>query len=132
MAEHGLPETGVCDLSTRGRRTGQWRRVEIWYVVVDGQVVLTGTPGARHWLANLRADPAAVLHLRDPDEDLPVLASEVTDAGARRRCAEEAWRLQPWYAEQPFSIEQWAECAPMVVLTPQLPGTRDRRRADDR
>lgn len=122
-----LPLTGTCDLSTVGRRSGELRRVEIWYVIVDEQIILTGTPGARHWLANLREHPEAVLHLRDPDRDLAVTAQEVGDAAVRRRVAEEAWRLQPWYAEQPYSIEQWVTASPMVTLTPTAPhrhGTR--------
>ena len=110
--------TATCDLTTVGRRTGQGRRVEIWYVVVDGRIVVTGTPGPRHWLANLREDPNAVLHLRDPDRDIAVTAEEVTDPAARRRVATEAWRLQAWYADQPYSLEDWVADSPMVVLTP--------------
>ena len=49
----GLPLTGTCDVSAIGRRSGEVRRIEIWYVVVDRQIVLTGTPGPRSWLANL-------------------------------------------------------------------------------
>jgi hypothetical protein len=92
--------------------------VEIWYVVVDGDLVVTGTPGPRHWFANLRADPNGTLHLRDPQRDVAVLAREVTDPGERRRVVDEAWRLQPWYAEQPFSAEDWVAQSPMVVLEP--------------
>ncbi|HET7762864.1 MAG TPA: nitroreductase/quinone reductase family protein [Phycicoccus sp.] len=114
----GLPPTGTCDVSTVGRRSGEWRRVEIWYVVVDGRVVLTGTPGARHWLANLRAHPEAVLHLRDPRRDVRVVSAEVTLPHERRRIAEEAWRLQGWYADQPFDLGDWVADSPMVVLTP--------------
>jgi deazaflavin-dependent oxidoreductase (nitroreductase family) len=114
----GLPPTGTCDVSTVGRRSGEWRRVEIWYVVVDGRMVLTGTPGARHWLANLRAHPQAVLHLRDPQRDVPVASAEVTLPHERRRIAEEAWRLQRWYADQPFDLGEWVAASPMVVLTP--------------
>jgi deazaflavin-dependent oxidoreductase (nitroreductase family) len=117
----GLPPTGTCDVLTVGRRTGEWRRVEIWYVVVDGALVLTGTPGARHWFANLRATPEAVLHLRDPEREVTVLAAEVTDPAERRRVVEDAWRLQPWYAEQPFTLDEWVERSPMVVLTPTPP-----------
>ncbi len=122
MDARGLPETGTCDLSTLGRRSGRWRRVETWYVVVDGDVVLTGTPGTRHWLANLRAHPSAVLHLRDPTRDVPVTATEVTDPAERLRIAAEARRLQPWYAEQPFALDDWVEGSPMVRLTPAAPG----------
>jgi deazaflavin-dependent oxidoreductase (nitroreductase family) len=113
-----LPATGTCEVSTVGRRSGRARRVEIWYVVVDGQIVLTGTPGPRSWLANMRTHPAVVLHLRDPARDLAVVAREVTDHTRRRRIAEEAGRLQPWYATQPYSIDDWVADSPMVVLEP--------------
>ncbi|MGA8047490.1 MAG: hypothetical protein WCA30_14610 [Dermatophilaceae bacterium] len=89
------------------------RRVEIWYVVIDGQIV-TGTPGPRHWLANLREHRGAVLHLQEPAVDLPVTALEVTDLAARRRVAERAWRLQLWYAQQPYSVDDWVSSSPMV------------------
>jgi deazaflavin-dependent oxidoreductase (nitroreductase family) len=115
-----LPATGSCDLSTIGRRSGRPRRVEIWYVVVDGRVVVTGTPGARHWLANLREHPGAVLHLRDPERDVPVVAVEVTDPAERTRIAEEAWHLQPWYADQPYTLADWVRSSPMVALIPDV------------
>jgi len=114
----GLPVTGTCDLTTVGRRSGRSRRVEIWYVIIDGQLVVTGTPGARHWLANLREHPRAVLHLREPPRDLPVIADEVLDRARRRRLVEEARRIQPWYADQPYSVEDWVADSPIVVLTP--------------
>jgi len=118
MEVTAMPPTGTCEMSSVGRRSGRLRRVEIWYVVVDGQIVVTGTPGPRHWLANLRDHPAAVLHLREPAVDLPVTALEVTDVAARRRVAEQAWHLQPWYAQQPYSVDDWVSSSPMVVLTP--------------
>jgi F420H(2)-dependent quinone reductase len=113
-----LPLTGTCDVSTIGRHSGSVRRIEIWYVLVDGQIVLTGTPGPRSWLANLREHPEAVLHLRDPARDLTVVAREVTEPAQRRRVAEEAGRLQPWYADQAYSIDDWVADAPMVILQP--------------
>ena len=117
MVVDGLPLTGTCELSTLGRRSGLHRRVEIWYVVVDGRILVTGTPGARHWLANLRAHPEAVLHLREPPDDRAVVADEVTDPAVRRHVTEEAWRLQPWYAAQPYSMDEWVSGSPMVRLT---------------
>jgi fermentation-respiration switch protein FrsA (DUF1100 family) len=124
-----LPLTGTCDLSTVGRRTGTWRRIEIWYVIVDGLMVVTGTPGPRHWLANLRAHPEAVVHLHDParDLDLTVMGEEVTDGSGRRRIVAEAWRLQPWYAEQAYSMDDWVRDSPIVILTPRA---ADRYAAD--
>jgi deazaflavin-dependent oxidoreductase (nitroreductase family) len=131
MSADELAPTGTCHLSAVGRRSGEPRRVEIWYVIIDDRVVLTGTPGARDWLANLREHAEAVLHLRQPDRDLAVKAEEVTDRGERRRVAQEAWRLQPWYAEQPFSIEDWVADSPMVVLTPTLPDRNQDRTTPD-
>jgi deazaflavin-dependent oxidoreductase (nitroreductase family) len=115
-----LPRTGTCEVSTIGRRSGRARRIEIWYVIVNGRIVLTGTPGPRSWLANIRKHPEAILHLRDPARDLAVLAREVTDHAQRRQIAEEAGRLQPWYADQPYSIDDWVTGSPMVVLEPDL------------
>lgn len=118
MDADAVPATGTCDLRTVGRRSGEVRQVETWYVVVDGRIVLTGTPGARSWLANLRRDPSAVLHLREPERDLAVTAREVTERAERLNVVTQAWRLQPWYAEQPFSVEDWVARSPMVVLVP--------------
>lgn len=111
-----LPPTGACELTTTGRRSGEPRRLEIWYVVVDGRVVVTGTPGRRDWLANLRADPRARLHLADPHRDVDVLADEVTDADERRTLVREIWQVQPWYSRQGHSIDSWVARAPVVVL----------------
>lgn len=113
----GLEATGTCDLTTVGRRSGHLRHVEIWYVSVDGQMVVTGTPGTRDWLANLRACPQAVLHLRDPVRAVEVVATEVVDPVKRRHITTEAFRLQPWYASQRYSVEDWVAGAPMVALT---------------
>jgi hypothetical protein len=118
MEPRELPLTGTCDVSTIGRHSGGVRRIEIWYVIIDGQIVLTGTPGPRSWLANMRHQPEAVLHLRDPVRDLAVVAREVADQAQRRQVAEEARRLQSWYADQPYSIDEWVADSPMVVLEP--------------
>lgn len=112
-----LPSTGTVDLRTTGRRTGQDRWTEIWFVYVDGSLVITGTPGTRGWLANLRATPEATLRFRDPARDVPVVAQVVTDPAERRRLVPLIWAAQPWYSEQPHSVADWVASAPMVVLT---------------
>lgn len=115
-----IPPAGTCEVSTRGRRSGRMRRIEIWYVVIDGQVVLTGTPGRRDWLANLRRHPEAVLHLRRPSVDLDVIGKEVTDEEDRRHTVAEAWRLQPWYAKQRYTVDDWVSGSPIVTLAPTV------------
>ena len=45
------------DITTYGARSGEPRRIEIWFHYVEGRWYLTGSPGRRDWYANLRADP---------------------------------------------------------------------------
>ncbi|GMA21248.1 hypothetical protein GCM10025862_32690 [Arsenicicoccus piscis] len=112
-----IPPTGVCDLTTTGRRTGLPRTVEIWYVVHDGQLHIVGSPGRRDWYANLAANPHAVLHLRDPDVSLDVTATVVHDRQERGRLTETAWLRQPWYANRGSTAADWVDGAPMVRLS---------------
>lgn len=112
-----VPATGTCDLTTTGRRSGEPRGVEIWYVVVDGGLFIVGSPGPRDWLANLRADPHATLRLRDPDVVVDVVAVELTDPRERRALTKHAWALQPWYAGLEFTVDDWVASSPMVRLT---------------
>ena len=50
-----LERDRVIDITTTGRKTGQLRRIEIWVHNVEGRLFITGTPGRRHWFANLVA-----------------------------------------------------------------------------
>ena len=63
-----LGKGGVFDITTTGRKSGEPRRLEIVYHVIDGRLYLSGIPmpTRRSWLANLDADPALTLHLRKP------------------------------------------------------------------
>ncbi|MDR7188828.1 hypothetical protein J2Y46_001651 [Microbacterium sp. BE35] len=66
----------VVDITTRGARSQQLRRIEIWFHNVDGEVYITGTPGARSWYANLLAHPEFTFHLKhEVRADLPVTAT---------------------------------------------------------
>lgn len=112
-----LPETGTLDLSTVGRRSGATRTVEIWFVRADGAVHVVGTPGPRHWLANIRA--CADVSLDWDGQVLLATATEVTDPGRREAVLRDAWRLQPWYAAQPYTTADWVAGAPLVRLEPR-------------
>src|SRR5258706_12810597 len=61
---HALVHGLTCDITTTGRTSGKPRRIEIWYVLIDGQVYITGTPGPRDWYANLLAQPRFVFHIK--------------------------------------------------------------------
>ena len=54
----------IVDITTVGRKTGEPRRIEIWFERVDGRYYLTGRPGVRDWYANLRANPDFTFHLK--------------------------------------------------------------------
>ena len=77
-----LAAATVIDITTIGRRSGRPSRIEIWWFRVDGRFVITGTPGPRHWLANLRADPSIVIHA--PFGDFPGRAVVIDDPVFRR------------------------------------------------
>jgi deazaflavin-dependent oxidoreductase (nitroreductase family) len=73
------------DITTKGRKTGQLRRTEIWFHNVDGHLYLTGTPGRRGWYANLLAHPEFTFHLKQSVRaDLPARATPILDQPRRR------------------------------------------------
>lgn len=98
-------------ITTTGRRTGRLRRVEIWWFLVDGRFIITGTPGRRDWLANLNADPRLTLHLRG--RDIEATAKPVTDALFRRRVFTRP--QTSWYSSL-AELDQLVETAPMVEI----------------
>lgn len=80
-----LDRGGVIDITTRGRRSGIPRRLEIVFHNDDDRIYITGRPGKRGWYANLLADPHFVFHLkRDVVADLPATARPITDMEERR------------------------------------------------
>jgi deazaflavin-dependent oxidoreductase (nitroreductase family) len=109
-----LADDPTVDITTTGRRSRLPRRIEIWMLDVEGRLFITGTPGRRDWLANLRADPHLVLHLkRRAGVDIDATAVPVTDAMTRRRVLEHL--SARWYRSQ-TSIEELVELAPMVEV----------------
>jgi deazaflavin-dependent oxidoreductase (nitroreductase family) len=110
-----LADDPTVDITTTGRRSGSPRRVEIWMLDVDGQYFITGTPGPRDWLANLRADPNLLVHLkRRAHVDLPARGVPVTDPATRRRVLEHL--SARWYRGQ-SPLDELVATAPMVEVT---------------
>ncbi|MFV2038841.1 MAG: nitroreductase family deazaflavin-dependent oxidoreductase [Acidimicrobiales bacterium] len=111
------------DLTTTGRRSGRPRRIEIWLLVIDGHLYLTGTPGPRDWFANLLARPACTIHLKQRVRvDIAALAHPVTDAQLRRHVL--GHRDASWYREQGDDLDFLLADAPLVEL--QVDGWPDR------
>ena len=83
--KHALERDRTIDISTRGRKTGQPRRQEIWFHNVEGRLYITGTPGRRDWYANLLAHPDFTFHLKQSVRaDLPARATAILDKARRR------------------------------------------------
>jgi deazaflavin-dependent oxidoreductase (nitroreductase family) len=75
----------LIDITTRGKRTGLPRRVELVFHNIDGRVYISGLPGRRSWYANLVANPHFTFHLkRVVRADLPAVARPITEPTERR------------------------------------------------
>ena len=62
-----LMQRQVIDLTTKGRKTGQLRRIEIFLHYDDGRLFISGMPRpdrTRDWIHDIGADPHAVVHLK--------------------------------------------------------------------
>jgi deazaflavin-dependent oxidoreductase (nitroreductase family) len=80
-----LARDRVIDITTTGRRSGEPRRIEIWFHRVGGRYYITGTPGhPRDWYANLVAHPEFTFHLKESaTADLPATSRPVTEPAER-------------------------------------------------
>jgi deazaflavin-dependent oxidoreductase (nitroreductase family) len=86
IIQRALATDRTVDITTTGRRSGLPRRIEMWFHNIDGEVYLTGLPGARDWFANLLADPRLTFHLKESvAADLPARAVVISDPTDRRR-----------------------------------------------
>jgi deazaflavin-dependent oxidoreductase (nitroreductase family) len=84
-----LDHSGVIDITTTGRRSGEARRIEIFIHNLGGRLVISGMPmpgRTRAWLHNLEADPALTIHLKGPHAvaDVPATARVIKDPSERR------------------------------------------------
>ncbi len=83
--QEALEKDLVIDITTTGRKSGQPRRVEIWFHNLDGVLYITGLPGSRGWYANVLADPRMTFHLKDTaTADLPARATPITSVEQKR------------------------------------------------
>jgi deazaflavin-dependent oxidoreductase (nitroreductase family) len=108
-----LSQGGIIDITTTGRSSGQPRRIEIVLFNVDGRIYITGTPGTRAWLANLKADPRLTFHLkRGLNADLPATVRVVTDEAERRSVATAA--CTAW--NKPDQVEAFVAGSPVIEV----------------
>ena len=103
----------LVDITTRGRRTGQLRRIELVFHNVDGRILISGRPGhPRDWIANLHADPRMTFHLKGRlGADLPAHGCVITDRAERERLLAPIARL--WRMDLTVMVRS----APLVEVT---------------
>ena len=63
----------VPTLGTRGRRSGEWRRVPVNVLELDGRRYVVAPRGDTHWARNLMAHPEAELRHRGSTERLQAI-----------------------------------------------------------
>lgn len=107
----------TCDITTIGRNSGQARRIEIWYFVVDERVYITGTPGPRDWYANMLAEPRFTFHVKQGAQaDLPARAVAISEPAERRRIMGRIMAGNSWFRAQSFDLEAWVTGSPLVEV----------------
>lgn len=122
--KQALQEDMTIDIVTTGAKSGLQRRTEIWFMNIDGRIIICGTPGAkgdsgqytpRDWLANMKANPKFTFCLKESiNAELPARAVEVLDP-ADRRMIMTAPQTQ-WYRSQVESVDVLVDHSPIVEV----------------
>ncbi|HLF42334.1 MAG TPA: nitroreductase/quinone reductase family protein [Acidimicrobiia bacterium] len=99
------------EITTVGRRTGQPRRMEIWWFYVEGRFFITGTPGARDWYANVNRSPELIVHVAG--WDLPAMAHPIKDLETRSMIFDS--ELTRWYSDN-AQRQRLIDDAPMIEV----------------
>lgn len=109
-----LAQDRVIDITTTGRKTGQPRRIEIWFHNLAGKLYITGLPGPRSWYANLTAHPDFTFHLKQSVRaDLPARARAIRDEAERRTVLSQIVAK----LEGGRDLEAWVADSPLVEVT---------------
>jgi F420H(2)-dependent quinone reductase len=112
-AEAALKTDKVIDITTTGRKSGERKRIEIWFHNIDGRCYITGTPGRRGWFANLSASPDFTFHLKEGAQaDLPARARVIADEAERRA----TFPAIIAGIEGDRDLEEWVAGSPLVEV----------------
>ena len=113
--KRALERDTLIDITTTGRRTGRPRRIEIWFHYQDGRIFITGSPGARGWYANMRANPRFTWHFKQSlTRDVPAVATPITDKRERRALFARMMELEERMAH--VEVDDWAKRSALVQV----------------
>jgi deazaflavin-dependent oxidoreductase (nitroreductase family) len=105
----------LIDITTVGRKTGQPRRIEIWFHYIDEKVYITGSPGSRGWYANMLADPGFTFHLKQSiQKDITARATPITEPDDKRRVFQRMYEVEE--RMRGTSLEVRVSRAPLVEI----------------
>lgn len=111
----------VIDITTTGAKTGEPRRLEIWFHRIGGKYYITGSPGARGWYANLLDHPQFTIQFKETVQaDLAAAARPVTDEAEKRQVFQAAVAEQTKLAQYlaDADIEDWVARSPLIEFVP--------------
>lgn len=112
--KQALAQDQTIDITTTGRKTRQPRRIEIWFHNLDGRLYITGSPGLRHWYANLVANPEFTFHLKESVQaDLPARARPITEEAERREVLAKIIKN----IGRGYNLEAWLKGSPLVEVS---------------
>jgi deazaflavin-dependent oxidoreductase (nitroreductase family) len=102
----------LVDISTRGRKSGEARRIEIPLRLREGRIFISGRPGKRSWYANILANPDVTIHVkRGATADVHMRGRAITDPAEKRTVLA--------LFTPPAALGAWVEGSPLVELTEQ-------------
>jgi deazaflavin-dependent oxidoreductase (nitroreductase family) len=111
------------DITTTGAKSGDPRRIEIWFHQIQGRWYIGGAPPrVRGWYRNLEANPRFVFHLKDDVKaDLSATARPITEPEERREVFEQILDgLNDPSITLPVEfppLEDWVTFSPLVEIT---------------
>ena len=107
------------DITTKGRESGQLRKIEIWFHNIDGIIYITGAPGPRDWYANMLSEPKFTFHLKESvHADIPARAKPIVDPTEREgiftRMKEKI--TIGAFIQGDWNLGEWVDSAPLVEV----------------
>ena len=119
-AEAALASDLIIDITTTGAKSGEPRRIEIWFHRIGGKYYITGRPGPRAWHANLITNPEFTVHLKESAQaDLPAAATVISSEESKRAVFQAAIDKNTKLADHisQDDIPHWAAESPLIEFT---------------
>ena len=82
---HALSQDELIELTTYGRKTGQPHIIECRFMYAGDKVYVSGFPGKRDWVANIKNNPKALIHIKQSAEAMIQAEGRVVTREKERR-----------------------------------------------